>query len=149
MFRIHVYFTTPRSARRKRCENGVQVNKVLCCLGNVSGKWTSSLCLVYMWRWCSPALLWFVSIQDISRLHSVCFWTSSQGLSLYGSHNVSKAFATKLCTGCSIKGTTASFTCTCYLKWLCMENSPMRSLASVWTWAQVQSVCAFLTFSLQ
>lgn len=70
-------------------------------------------------------------------------------LSLYGSHNMSKACATELCTGCSIKGTTSSVTCTCYWKWLCMENSPMRSLASVWTWAQVQSVCAFLTFSLQ
>jgi len=40
-------------------------------------------------------------------------------------------------------GTTSSFTCTCYLKWLCMESSPMRSLASVWTWAQVRSACAF------
>ncbi|KAI2658539.1 Palmitoyltransferase ZDHHC4 [Labeo rohita] len=69
----------------------------------LSGKWTSSLFLVYMWQWCSPASLWFVSIQDNSRVLSVCFWTSSQGLSHHGSHNVSKTFVTELCTGCSIK----------------------------------------------
>lgn len=42
-------------------------------------QWTSLLFLVYMWQWCSPALLWFVSIQDISKLLSVCCWARSQG----------------------------------------------------------------------